>query len=296
MSIPKLRKQYNKKYMPSLNSIVFRQFLYGIKESTAKCDVMHNPSGRILDFFFAFAKMGTHIEFDLFFWKLLYMQTLISNFSKRLRQVYQRAEEFIEEEREFALSQVFLNATFKRYVTDNVRILQDLHADLHEDWLRLYATLEVKGLHTTLSVDLKLIQMELNQRVQLVVFEQISETQVVEARFKNWFQKVGFYAAIFFYQKILKEDPLGKILEKYQIVRVQDELLYLDLNRWMGKSRSVIETLGKVHINHARLRETELVILGNVNLAALLNKMSNMASDADSFDLRDSQVSPIQQK
>ena len=57
----------------------------------------------------------------------------------------------------------FLNATFERYVTNNVKLLQDLHADVHDDWLRLYATLEVKGLYTTLSVDLKLLQMELNK-------------------------------------------------------------------------------------------------------------------------------------
>ena len=65
--------------------------------------------------------------------------------------------------------------------------LQDLHADVHDDWLRLYATLEVKGLYTTLSVDLKLLQMELNKNTQLLIFEQISDTQVIEAKFKNVF-------------------------------------------------------------------------------------------------------------
>ena len=113
------------------------------------------------------------------------MQTLISSVVKRLRKVYQKAEEFIEEEREFALSQVFVNATMERYVTEKVKIIQDLHADLYDGWLRLYATIDVKGLHTTLSVDLKLIQMEMNKDVQLMVFEQISNTQVIEAKFKN---------------------------------------------------------------------------------------------------------------
>ena len=46
------------------------------------------------------------------------MQTLITNISQRIRQVYQKAEGFIEDEREFPLSQVFLNATFQRFVTD----------------------------------------------------------------------------------------------------------------------------------------------------------------------------------
>ena len=99
------------------------------------------------------------------------MPTLLTNIANHIRQVYQKAEGFIEEEREFPVSQVFLNATFKRFVTDNVKILEDLHADLHDDWLRLYATINVKGMHLVLSVDLKLVQMELNKDMQLIVFE-----------------------------------------------------------------------------------------------------------------------------
>ena len=222
------------------------------------------------------------------------MQTLISSVTKRLRKVYQKAEEFIEEEREFSLSQVFVNATMERYVTKNVGIMQDLHADLYDGWLRLYTTLDVKGLHTTLSVDLKLIQMEMNQDVQLMVFEQISNTQVIEARFKNIFLKWGFHIAIWYYQKFREEDPLGKILEHYQIISVKDDLLYLDLNRWFGKKPSIIETLGKVHVNRARVRPAELIVWGNVNLAAILYPSSE--DDLDDGGLDDTEVTPIQQK
>lgn len=222
------------------------------------------------------------------------MQTLISSVVKRLRKVYQKAEEFIEEEREFSLSQVFVNATMERYVTENVGIMQDLHADLYDGWLRLYTTLDVKGLHTTLSVDLKLIQMEMNQNVQLMVFEQISNTQVIEAKFKNIFQKWGFYVAIWYYQKFREEDPLGKILEHFDVVKVQDDLLYLDLNRWLGKKASIIETLSKVHVNRARVRPAELIVWGNVNLAAILSPSNE--DDFDEDDLNDSEVTPIQQK
>ncbi|MGS0706436.1 hypothetical protein ACVBEE_07855 [Acinetobacter sp. ANC 3781] len=226
------------------------------------------------------------------------MQTLISNISKRIRQVYQRAEGFIEDEREFPLSQVFLNATFQRFVTDNVSMLKDLHADLHEDWLRLYATLDVKGLYITLSVDLKLVQMELNKDVQLIVFEQISDTQVIEAKFKNIFQKIAVKFALFFYQKVLNKDPLGMILEKLNVIKVKDDLLYLDLNRWLGKNRSIIDTLAKVHVNHAVLREAELVVMGNVNLTALFKKMSEQPVEDWSAEeeLEETQVSPIKQK
>lgn len=225
------------------------------------------------------------------------MQTLISNISKRIRQIYQRAEGFIEDEREFPLSQVFLNATFQRFVTDNVKMLQDLHADLHDDWLRLYATLNYNGLEITLTVDLKLVQMELNKTTQLIVFEQISDTKVLDAKYPNIFYKLGVKFALFFYQKVLNDDPLGMILEKLNVIKVKDDLLHLDLNRWLGKSRSIIDTLSKVHVNHAMLREAELVVIGNVNIAALFSKMAaERIEDWDEAPESDSEVTPIQQK
>ncbi|MFW2094888.1 MULTISPECIES: hypothetical protein [unclassified Acinetobacter] len=225
------------------------------------------------------------------------MPTLLSNIVKRIRQVYQKAEGFIEEEREFPVSQVFLNATFKRFVTDNVKILEDLHADLHDDWLKLYATLNVNGMHLVLSVDLKLVQMELNKDMQLIVFEQISNTQVIEASYPNVWYKMGVNAALFFYQKVLKKDPLGMILEKFEVITVKDELLHLDLNRWLGKNRSIMDTLNKVHVNHAELRETELVVIGNVNLTALFSKFrEDKDPDWDEDDDLETEVTPIEQK
>ncbi len=225
------------------------------------------------------------------------MQTLISNLSQRIRRVYQKAEGFIEDEREFPLSQVFLNATFQRFVTDNVKMLQDLHADLHDDWLRLYATLNYNGLDITLSVDLKLVQMELNKTTQLIVFEQISDTKVIDAKYPNFLYKMGVSLALCFYQKVLNDDPLGMILEKLKVIKVKDDLLHLDLNRWLGKQRSIIETLAKVHVNHAVLREAELVVMGNVNIAALFSKMASAKFEKwDDSDLEETNVTPIQQK
>ena len=227
------------------------------------------------------------------------MPTLLSSISRRIRQVYQKAEGFIEEEREFPVSQVFLNATFQRFVTDNVDLLKDLHADLHDDWLRLYATIDVKGLHTTLSVDLKLIQMELNKDMQLIVFEQISNTEIIEARYPSIWMKMAVKCAVFFYHNFLHSDPLGPILQKFNVIEVKDDLLHLDLNRWLGKNRSIMQTLNKVHVNHAELRETELVVVGNVNLAAVFSKLavSRMSSTfEDDEDLPEETVTPIRQK
>ncbi|MBF7683959.1 hypothetical protein I2F27_11585 [Acinetobacter sp. B5B] len=203
------------------------------------------------------------------------MQALIDNLSHYIQRVYQKAGGFIEEQREFAVSQVFLNATLKKFVTDNVGLLKDLHADLHDDWLRLYATIDIQGLHTTLFVDLKLLQMELNKTTQLLVFEQISQTQILDATYKNKLQQWGIQSALFFYQKMLKKDPLGKILQHFNVLTVKDELLHLDLNQWLGKNQSILDTLNKVRVNHAVLRETELVLKGNLNLSAMMNKVAD---------------------
>lgn len=239
------------------------------------------------------------------------MPTLLSNIAQRIRQVYQKAGDFIEEERDFPVSQVFLNATFKRYVTDNVGLLKDLHADLHDGWLRLYATIDIQGLYATVFVDLKLIQMEFNKNTQLIVFEQISDTQIIEAKFQKLWMKIAVNSALFFYQKVLRRDPLGKILEKYDIVKVKDDLLHLDLNRWLGKNQSILDTLSKVHVNHAELRETELLVMGNVNLTAMFNRFGLFARDNEMVDMQLNQdpefnhepdptpmdrITPIQQK
>ena len=140
--------------------------------------------------------------------------------------------------------------------------------------------------------------MELNKSSQLIVFEQISDTQVIDAKFKNVFQKLAVKFALFFYQKVLNKDPLGMILEKLKVITVRDDLLYLDLNRWLGKNRSIIDTLAKVHVNHALLREAELVVMGNVNLTALFKKMSEEPIEDLTLDsVRvETEVTPIKQK
>ena len=108
--------------------------------------------------------------------------------------------------------------------------------------------------------------------------------------------KIAFNAALFFYQKVLQKDPLGMILEKFEVLTVKDELLHLDLNRWLGKNRSIMDTLKKVHVNHAELRETELVVIGNVNLMALFNKVNQNNFDSNEIDELDDKISPIKQK
>lgn len=200
------------------------------------------------------------------------MSNILSKITSSVIHLYQRAENLIEEERDFSVSENMLNSTFKKYVTDNVELLKDLHADVHDDWLRLYATVDVKGIYAELSVDLRLIQMQFNEEVQLLVFEQISQTQVIDARFDGAMKKIAVNFILFFMQKVMNKDPLGPILQRFNIVEVKHGLLHLSLNRWLGKVDKIIRTLKGVHINHGILKESELVLLANVDLDGIFNR------------------------
>lgn len=221
------------------------------------------------------------------------MSNILSKITSSVIHLYQRAENLIEEERDFSVSENMLNSTFKKYVTDNVELLKDLHADVHDDWLRLYATVDVKGIYAELSVDLRLIQMQFNEEVQLLVFEQISQTQVIDARFDGAMKKIAVNFILFFMQKVMNKDPLGPILQRFNIVEVKHGLLHLSLNRWLGKVDKIIRTLKGVHINHGILKESELVLLANVDLDGIFNRhKKDDLLDDDSEE--DATITPIE--
>ncbi|TXJ06544.1 MAG: hypothetical protein E6Q25_09040 [Acinetobacter sp.] len=223
------------------------------------------------------------------------MSSFLSKITSSVLQLYQRAEDLIEEERDFSVSENMLNATLQKYVTDKVGLIKDLHADLHDDWLRLYATVDVIGIYAELSVDLRLIQMQFDKDIQLLVFEQISKTQVIDARFDGALKKIGANLALFIYQRMMDKDPLGPILQRYDIVQVKHSLLHLSLNRWLGSIDKVTRTLKRVHINHGILKESELLLLANVNLDGVFNR-NKKDHIIDEFDLDDDDIdiSPIQ--
>ena len=86
-------------------------------------------------------------------------------------------------------------------------------------------------------------------------------------------------------------------MERFNIVQVKDDLLYLDLNQWLGKSRSVLETLDKINVNQGLLREAELVLVGNVNMRAILHKsMRDAQMQKIEDDIEATHVTPLQQK
>lgn len=227
------------------------------------------------------------------------MQQVFKKIARNIKGFYHKAEDLIEEERELPLSQNLLNATIQKYVTDNVEALKDLHADIYDDWCRLYATLDYQGIYTTLSVDLRLVQMQLDKDIQQLVFEQISETEVISASFSSPIKKLAFNIALFVFKKILHKDPLGFILQKLDVIEIKHDLLYLGLNKYLENSDSVIRTLNKIHVNHAILREGQFVLKANLNLQGIFRRdpqkdtlILDITSDSDDLEQVDVAIDP----
>lgn len=221
------------------------------------------------------------------------MSSILAKIASSVQILFNKAEDLIEEERDVPVSQNLLNATFQKYVTDNVDLLKDLHADLYDDWLRLYATVDVAGIYAALSVDLKLVQMEFNTEKQLIVFEQISETKIIESRIEGKLKKLAVNFALFFMRSVLKKDPLAPILQHYDVLEAKHGLLYLDLNRWLGDNATTMKALRKLNVNHAVIKDTRLMLRANVNLEGLLNRdrKDDLFDDLD--DEVENTVTPI---
>lgn len=217
------------------------------------------------------------------------MHNILKKVARGVREVYHRAEDLIEEERDFPISENLLNAQLKRYVTDNVEQLSDLHLNLYDDWLYLYATVHYKGIHANLATKLRLVQMQFDRNVQRFVFEQEGGTEIIDIHYDDSikrlginFHKIGVNLALWWFKNIKNTDPLGYILEKLEVVTVKHGLLYLDLNRWLGDVEKVMSTLRKVEVNHAVLRPQTLVVKASVKLAGLFGGSED---DSNSDDL-----------
>lgn len=212
------------------------------------------------------------------------MRHLLNKVASSIREVYHMAEDLIEDERSLPLSQNLLNATMKRYVTDKVSALHDLHADIYDGWLRLYATIEYKGLQANLSTDLLLIQLQLDKDVQRLVFEQKSGTHVINITFDTAWKKVAFYTALWVCRKLHK-DPLAVALERLDVITVKHDLLYLDLGKYLADNAKVMGALRRIQVNHATLEPEQFVLKANLNLRAIFG-LDTDDDDDDTDDAR----------
>lgn len=184
---------------------------------------------------------------------------------------YEKLENAVEQEFFVPANQTQLNQALERFVTNNVDAILDLHLDLHENWLRLYTTVNTYGVFANLAVNLSLVHVQLDRHHQRFVFGQLSNTDVLALHTDNYFKTKAVRLAVWFFHKVLKKDPLGMILQKINLVHQKEEILYLDIGRWLKKNQMIMDTLKKVQVNHGFLAEEQLVLKANANIAEIIS-------------------------
>lgn len=169
-----------------------------------------------------------------------------------------------------------INNALHQFVTLNVGMVHDLHLDLHDDWLRLYATIYFKGIFATVATNLRLVHTTINKDTQRFVFEQLSNTDVIELHSKNWLHAKAAKAALSLYHTIFKKDPLPAIL---QAITVKEEpfavhkgnYIYLDIHRYLAKQKKILNYLAKAQVNGGYTNEKNLLLQTQINFAELIN-------------------------
>lgn len=220
---------------------------------------------------------------------------LWSSFSDKIKSFYDKATDSVDDEFSIPVSQEQVNGALKKFVTDNVKAILELRVELHDGWFRLFCTLEVKGIYAEVASNFELVHVQIDRDVQRFVFGQLTNTDVLALRCDSVFKRYGLKLFFWFYHSVLKKDPLGMILHKINIVKPKDNVLYLDINRWLRKNKKIISTLHKVQVNYGLAEEEQLVLKTKVNVRDLLVNSSgeDIITPKDDPELLKGPLNPI---
>lgn len=184
------------------------------------------------------------------------------------------ADKFIDEIL-ICVSEKQVNDALHRFVVQNVGMLHELYMTLHEDWLRLYATIDIQGVFTKVSCDFRLVGATLSADMQRFVFEQLSDTQIIEFYSKTWWYVPAVKTGVPLYRKLAKADPLPFLLQK---IKVKDEpfavhkgnIIYLDIHRYLANQKTLLGYLAKAQVNHAYIQDGSLLLKVQPNFGEIL--------------------------
>ena len=197
-----------------------------------------------------------------------------SYLTNRVKASYEKAADTMDDEFSMPVSQDQVNDALKKFVTKNVKQILEIRVELHDDWFRLYCTIDVAGIYAEVASNFGLVHIQIDRDVQRFVFAQKTNTDVLNLRCESFLKRIGIKCVIWFYHSVLKKDPLGFMLSKINIARPKDNIIYLDINRWLKRNKKIINTLHKVQVNYALVEEQQLVLKTKVNVRDLLANSS----------------------
>lgn len=203
---------------------------------------------------------------------LLLWQSLLAS----TRQGYTNVSEHWLDELLIQVKESQINEALHRFVTQNVDMVHDLHLDLHDDWLRLYATVYTSGVYATVATNLRLVGAQINFDIQRLVFEQISQTDIITLHSEKWWQAAAAKLGVGAYRKIVGCDPLPFLLQK---IKVKDEpfavhkdnYIYLDISRYFAGKPDITNYFKKAQVNDAYTQEANLLLKLQINFGELIS-------------------------
>lgn len=174
------------------------------------------------------------------------------------------------------LSEEQVNDAFHRFVVDNVDMILNLRTDLHDEHLRLYCTVDFRGIFASVACNFRLVNAMLTADTQRFVFEQLSDTEILELHSKKWWQAFVARRAVSLYKTLMRRDPLGFILSKINVkgepfASQKGNIIYLDIHRYLAKQKKILGTLKKVQVNDGYTQEDKLILRLQPNFAELLS-------------------------
>ncbi|WP_019673687.1 hypothetical protein [Psychrobacter lutiphocae] len=213
----------------------------------------------------------------------------------KVKTVYNKATNSVDDEFSLPVSQQQVNDALEKFVTKNVKQIHELRVELHDDWFRLYCTVDVAGIYAEVASNFGLVHVQVDRDVQRFVFAQQTYTDVLKLHCESFLKRTGVKLAIWFYHSVLKKDPLGFILNKINIAKPKDNIIYLDINRWLKRNKKIISTLHKVQVNYGIVEEEQLVLKTKVNMRDLLtnNGTEDLITPKDEPELLKGPTHPI---
>lgn len=174
------------------------------------------------------------------------------------------------------LSQQQVNEALNRFVVQNVDMILDLHMDLHDNWLRLYCTVNIQGIFASVACNFRLVHAQLDGNTQRFVFEQLSDTDILQLHSKKWWYATGAKLALKLYKTVTRKDPLPFLLHKIKVkgepfASYKGNIIYLDIHRYLAKQTKILNTLKKVQVNDGDTDTEKLLLKLQINFAELLS-------------------------
>lgn len=214
-----------------------------------------------------------------------------------VRQWTSKANDVIDDEFSLPVSQKQVNDALQKFVTDNVGAILELRVELHDDWFRLFCSINVAGIYAEVASNFGLVHAQLDRNVQRFVFEQKTYTDLLNLRCESFLKRQGIKLAVWFYHSVLKKDPLGMILSRINIARPKDNIIYLDIHRWLKNNKKIISTLHKVQVNYGLVEEDQLILKTKVNYRDLISVSGGddilTDKDAPEPELMQGPINPI---